>query len=88
MSEAQILRVKQLRLDIKDVLRNLQDLTDIESGGGRERSLCRTKLQEASMWLGMDLRRLADGETCYPKADDLSTAEVDPADDGAPIVKG
>ena len=39
----------------------------------RERALAITKVQEAIMWMGMDLKRLNDGKTCY-------TGSYDPAD--------
>lgn len=54
----------------------------------RERSLAITKLQEAAMWLGMDLKRIneANPELCpnpYPSSKDPSTGSViEPTADG------
>ena len=47
----------------------------------REVSICITKLQEAVMWLGMDLKRI--GETNpYPNSKDPSTGtKIDPTAD-------
>lgn len=80
-SDAKIIHVKELRQRIKGVLGMLE-----QAGPSRECSLCRTKLQEAGMWLGMELRRLADGVSCYTEANDTSHARVDPAQPDAPIV--
>jgi hypothetical protein len=44
---------KQLRVSLDAELQKLKKLN-----GSRERSLTITKLQEAIMWLGMDLKRL------------------------------
>jgi hypothetical protein len=46
---------KELRRDLDAQLQKLRGLP-----ASRERSLCITKLQECIMWLGMDLKRLAD----------------------------
>lgn len=48
----------------------------------RERSLAITKLQEAVMWLGMDLKRLGTPNP-YPSSKDPSTGTViEPTADG------
>jgi hypothetical protein len=48
----------------------------------RERSLAITKLQEAVMWLGMDLKRLGT-ENPYPSSKDPSTGtKIEPTADG------
>ena len=63
----EIPKVKQLRKDIDDVIQRVKALD-----GCREVSICITKLQEAVMWLGMDLKRI--GETNpYPSSKDAST---------------
>ena len=60
----EIPKVKQLRKDIDDVIQRVKSLD-----GCREVSICITKLQEAVMWLGMDLKRI--GETNpYPNSKD------------------
>lgn len=59
-------------------------------GGGvrrsRERSLAVTKLQEAVMWLGMDLKAINDesggAENPYPNSKDPSNTKIDPTADG------
>ncbi len=47
----------------------------------RERSLAITKIQEAIMWLGMDLKAL-DNPSPYPDSYDPSNAKVAPTADG------
>ena len=72
----EIPKVKQLRKDIDDVIQIVKTLD-----GCREVSICITKLQEAVMWLGMDLKRI--GETNpYPNSKDPSTGtKIDPTAD-------
>jgi len=53
----------------------------------RERSLAITKLQEAVMWLGMDLKRIGDAnpdlvQNPYPNSKDPSSPVIDPTADG------
>lgn len=53
----------------------------------RERSLAVTKLQEAVMWLGMDLKAINDespgaAENPYPNSKDPSNTVIDPTADG------
>ena len=63
----EIPKVKQLRKDIDDVIQRVKTLDDC-----REVSICITKLQEAVMWLGMDLKRIGDINP-YPNSKDPST---------------
>ena len=63
----EIPKVKQLRKDIDDVIQRVKTLD-----GCREISICITKLQEAVMWLGMDLKRIGDINP-YPNSKDPST---------------
>ena len=72
----EIPKVKQLRKDIDDVIQRVKALDNC-----REISICITKLQEAVMWLGMDLKRI--GETNpYPNSKDPSTGtKIDPTAD-------
>ena len=72
----EIPKVKQLRKDIDDVIQRVKSLD-----GCREISICITKLQEAVMWLGMDLKRI--GETNpYPSSKDPSTGtKIEPTAD-------
>ena len=53
----------------------------------RERSLAITKLQEAVMWLGMDLKRIAEANPSlvadpYPHSKDPSVPTIEPTADG------
>ena len=72
----EIPKVKQLRKDIDDVIQRVKVLD-----GCREVSICITKLQEAVMWLGMDLKRIGDTNP-YPNSKDPSTGtKIDPTAD-------
>jgi len=68
MSEIQT--IKHLRKQIDNIV---QDVKQLESC--RETSLVITKLQEAVMWLGMDLKRLG-APNPYPNSKDPSTGDV------------
>ena len=69
----EIPKVKQLRKDIDDVIQRVKTLDNC-----REVSICITKLQEAVMWLGMDLKRIGDVNP-YPNSKDPSTGtKIDP----------
>ena len=72
----EIPKVKQLRKDIDDVIQRVKSLDSC-----REVSICITKLQEAVMWLGMDLKRIGDVNP-YPNSKDSSTGtKIDPTAD-------
>lgn len=66
---------KQLRVDLDSSLQNLKQLQP-----SRERALAITKVQEAIMWLGMDLKRLNEPNP-YPDSYDPSNAKVAPTAD-------
>lgn len=69
--------IKQLRKDIDDVIQRVKDLESC-----RETSIVITKLQEAVMWLGMDLKRL-NQDNPYPSSKDPSTGtKIEPTADG------
>ena len=73
----EIVANKQLRKDIDEKIQQVKALP-----ASRERSLAITKLQEAVMWLGMDLKRLND-ENPYPSSKDPSTGDkIEPTADG------
>lgn len=74
--EADVRFDKQLRKDIDEILQRLQNATS-----SRERSLAITKLQEAVMWLGMDLKRLGT-ENPYPTSKDPNDPTIHPTADG------
>lgn len=67
---------KELRKDLDGTLQKLK-----ESYGSRERSLAITKIQEAIMWLGMDLKRLG-GMNPYPESMNPESLKIEPTADG------
>lgn len=75
--DAAIVETKQFRVDLDAVLQRLKE----SSRNSRERSLAVTKIQEAVMWLGMDLKALA-APNPYPNSYNTSNAIVEPTADG------
>lgn len=72
----EIVANKTLRKEIDEIIQKVKALPT-----SRERSLSITKLQEAVMWLGMDLKRIADLQGVnypnpYPSSKDPSTGDV------------
>lgn len=74
--EEEIIADKELRVALDAELQKLKDLTS-----SRERSIAITKVQEAIMWLGMDLKRL-DCPNPYPNSYNPTNTTVDPTADG------
>ena len=73
----EIVANKQLRKDLDEKIQEVKNLPP-----SRERSLAITKLQEAVMWLGMDLKRLNETDP-YPSSKDPSTGDkIEPTADG------
>lgn len=72
----EIIANKELRRDIDAQIQKVKGLPP-----SRERSLATTKLQEAVMWLGMDLKRLNETNP-YPSSKDPSTTKIEPTADG------
>lgn len=73
----EIVANKALRKTIDAIIQEVKDLP-----ASRERSLAITKLQEAVMWLGMDLKRLGNPNP-YPSSKDPSTGDkIEPTADG------
>lgn len=68
---------KQLRKDLDVQLQVLK--TSLRKS--RERSIAITKIQEAIMWLGMDLKDLNEPNP-YPKSYDPSSPQIEPTADG------
>ena len=68
--------IKQLRKDIDDVIQRVRTLESC-----RETSLVITKLQEAVMWLGMDLKRLNQPDP-YPESKNPNSMRIEPTADG------
>ena len=68
---------KQLRKDLDEKIQEVKSLPS-----SRERRIAITKLQEAVMWLGMDLKRLNDMNP-YQSSKDPSTGDkIEPTADG------
>ena len=75
--EQEVVEKKRLRQDIDAKIQEVKELP-----ASRERSLAITKLQEAVMWLGMDLKRLGTNNP-YPSSKDPSTGStIEPTADG------
>lgn len=72
----EIIRNKELRRDIDEQIQRVKNLPH-----SRERSICVTKLQEAVMWLGMDLKRLNEPDP-YPNSKNPSNTIIEPTADG------
>ena len=72
----EIKNTKQLRKDIDEVIQRVKTLDR-----SRETSLTITKLQEAVMWLGMNLKRLG-GTNPYPESKNPESTKVEPTADG------
>jgi hypothetical protein len=72
----QIIADKSLRQGLDA---NLQELKNLPSSW--ERSISITKLQEAIMWLGMDLKRLG-AENPYPQSYNPGSVIIEPTADG------
>lgn len=80
--ETEIKWVKCRRKDLDYVLQIVKDGSDCNSSvpPSKERSLTITKIQEAIMWLGMELKRLGN-ENPYPNSYKPENAIVDPTAD-------
>ena len=75
--EFEITENKRLRKELDERIQAVKKLPVT-----RERSITITKLQEAVMWLGMDLKRLGN-ENPYPSSKDPSTGtKIEPTSDG------
>lgn len=66
----EIQNIKQLRRDIDTIIQRVLQLESC-----RETSMSITKLEEAVMWLGMDLKRLNEVNP-YPSSKDPSTGDI------------
>jgi hypothetical protein len=84
-NEAVIAETKQFRKDLDEVLQRLK-LASIHGGphpcrASRERSIAVTKIQEAIMWLGMDLKDIG-APNPYPQSYNPSSPVIEPTADG------
>lgn len=75
-TDAQIIADKELRSDLDAQLQKLKAMTP-----SRERAISITKIQEAIMWLCVDLKRLSDARP-YHSSYDPSNAHIEPTADG------
>lgn len=74
--EKEVVNIKQLRKDTDEIIQRVKALDDC-----KEKEICITKLQEAVMWLGMDLKRLNQVNP-YPSSKDPSTGtKIEPTAD-------
>lgn len=74
--QTEVSNTKQLRKDIDEVLQRVKGLYQ-----SRETSLAITKLQEATMWLGMNLKRLGEQDP-YPESRNPDSQRIEPTADG------
>lgn len=72
----EVKKTKQLRKVIDEVLQRVKSLDQ-----SRETSLTITKLQEATMWLGMNLKRLGEPNP-YPESRNPESQRIEPTADG------
>ena len=89
---AAIADTKQFRKDLDDVLQRLKQVgvcTNRTPGlrFSRERSLSMTKIQEAIMWLGMDLKAINEenpgaAPNPYPSSYDPTSSKIEPTSEG------
>ena len=68
--------IKRLRKDTDEIIQRVRKLEPC-----RETSLVITKLQEAVMWLGMDLKRLNEADP-YPESKNPESMRIEPTADG------
>ena len=72
----EIRETKQLRKDIDEIIQQVKEFIP-----SRETSLAITKLQEAVMWLGMNLKRLRE-DNPYPESKNPDSQKIEPTADG------
>lgn len=76
-TEGSVIETKQFRVDLDAVLQRIKTA----SRKSRERSLVVTKLQEAIMWLGMDLKDMHEPNP-YPNSYNPQNTTIDPTAQG------
>lgn len=69
---------KQWRKDLDETLQEIK----IGERKSRERAICIVKIQEAIMWLGMDLKDIGETPNPYPHSYDPSSPVIEPTADG------
>ena len=78
--ENQIKADKTLRKELDETLQKLKDEM-VETCHSSERAIACQKIQEAIMWLGMDLKRIGTPNP-YPESKDPSSLKIEPTADG------
>lgn len=68
--------IKQLRKDTDEIIQRVRELESCH-----ETNIVITKLQEAVMWLGMDLKRLNQPNP-YPESKNPESMKIEPTADG------
>lgn len=74
--ESEIIKSKQIRIDIDDIIRRVKDMPV-----SAESHMSLIKLQEAIMWMGMNLKRLGTPNP-YPNSRNTNNEKVDKTADG------
>lgn len=77
LTDFNVKRDKQWRVALDTILQEIKN----DGRASRERSLVKTKIEEAIMWLGMDLKDLGNPNP-YPNSYKPENAIVDPTADG------
>lgn len=90
--EQQIAETKQFRKSLDEQLQGLKTASTKEEGNDRRRSSCErsiavTKLQEAIMWLGMDLKSINEenpgaAPNPYPESYNPASPKIESTADG------
>ena len=76
LHDYEVIQNKEIRVAVDLQIQKVKGLP-----ASRERSLSITKLQEAVMWLGMDLKRLNEPNP-YPNSKDPTNTKIEPTADG------
>lgn len=71
----EIKKIKECRVELDAALQKVKNLDSC-----RETALSITKIQEAIMWLGMDLKRL-NSPNPYPESYNPNSSKVEPTSD-------
>lgn len=74
--EQMVIENKQARKDLDEILQRIKGFMP-----GRELAITITKLQEAIMWLGMDLKRLGERNP-YPESYNPANTKIEKTADG------
>lgn len=72
----EVKNTKQLRKDIDEIIQRVKTLDSC-----KEVNITITKLQEAVMWLGMNLKRLGEANP-YPESKNPDSQRIEPTADG------